>query len=245
MLHSYCSSETAEWIWVKLESTLNELWQPQGIYYEDCCYMVQHCHHIWYVTNYTVSPYMVCDSLYGVTIYGMWQSTWRHHIWFVTLHGFTICGMWQSTWCHHIWYVTVYMVSPYMACDSLHGVTIYGLWQTTWFHHMRYVTVYMVSPYMVCDSLHGVTIYGMWQTTCCHNTTAIVIVDCFCFPTLLEILSLRPFIYIHFSFCIFTSRRYEGHLENKERFAIKKYLLIIGKKKNMQVLWHTFTYFST
>ena len=39
--------------------------------------------------------------------------------------------------------------------------------------------------------------------------------------------------------------QYEGHLESKERFAIKKYLLIIGKKKNMQVLSHTFTYFST
>ena len=38
---------------------------------------------------------------------------------------------------------------------------------------------------------------------------------------------------------------YEGHLENKERFAIKKYLLIIGKKKNMPVLSHTFTHFST
>jgi len=38
---------------------------------------------------------------------------------------------------------------------------------------------------------------------------------------------------------------YEGHLESKERFAIKKYLLIRGKKKNMQVLSHTFTYFST
>ena len=38
---------------------------------------------------------------------------------------------------------------------------------------------------------------------------------------------------------------YEGHLESKEHFAIKKYLLIIGKKKNMQVLSHTFTYFST
>ena len=40
-------------------------------------------------------------------------------------------------------------------------------------------------------------------------------------------------------------RMYEGHLESKERFAIKKYLLIIGNKKNMQVLSHTFTYFST
>ena len=38
---------------------------------------------------------------------------------------------------------------------------------------------------------------------------------------------------------------YEGHLESKERFAIKKYLLIIGKKKNMQILSHTFAYFST
>ena len=41
------------------------------------------------------------------------------------------------------------------------------------------------------------------------------------------------------------NEKYEGHLESKERFAIKKYLLIIGKKKNMQVLSHTFTYFST
>jgi len=39
--------------------------------------------------------------------------------------------------------------------------------------------------------------------------------------------------------------KYGGHLESKERFAIKKYLLTIGKKKNMQVLSHTFTYFST
>jgi hypothetical protein len=39
--------------------------------------------------------------------------------------------------------------------------------------------------------------------------------------------------------------KYEGHLESKERFAIKKYLLIIGKEKNMQVLSHNFTYFST
>ena len=38
---------------------------------------------------------------------------------------------------------------------------------------------------------------------------------------------------------------YEGHLESKERFAIQRYLLLIGKKKNMQVLWHIFTYFST
>jgi len=41
------------------------------------------------------------------------------------------------------------------------------------------------------------------------------------------------------------SKNYEGHLESKEHFALKKYLLIIGKKKNMQVSSHTFTYFST
>jgi len=39
--------------------------------------------------------------------------------------------------------------------------------------------------------------------------------------------------------------KYEGNLDSKERFAIKNYLLTIGKKKNMQVLSHTFTYFST
>jgi hypothetical protein len=43
----------------------------------------------------------------------------------------------------------------------------------------------------------------------------------------------------------FAGNTYEGHLESKECFAIKKYLLIVGKKKNMQVLSHTFTYFST
>jgi len=83
MLRSYCSSETAIWIWVKLESTLIELWHPQGIYYEDCCCIVHQCHHIWYVTVYMMSPYTVCDSLHGVTIYGMWQSTWCHHIRYV------------------------------------------------------------------------------------------------------------------------------------------------------------------
>ena len=42
-----------------------------------------------------------------------------------------------------------------------------------------------------------------------------------------------------------SQQNYEGHLESKERFAIQRYLLIIGKRKNMQVLSHTFTYFST
>ena len=38
---------------------------------------------------------------------------------------------------------------------------------------------------------------------------------------------------------------YEARSESKERFAIQRYLLIIGKKQNMQILSHTFTYFST
>ena len=38
---------------------------------------------------------------------------------------------------------------------------------------------------------------------------------------------------------------YVGRSESKERFAMQRYLLIIWKKQNMQVLSHTFTYFST
>jgi len=41
------------------------------------------------------------------------------------------------------------------------------------------------------------------------------------------------------------SCNYDGRSESKERFAIQRYLLIIGKKQNMQVLSHTFTYLST
>ena len=50
---------------------------------------------------------------------------------------------------------------------------------------------------------------------------------------------------MHFQFINVLRTLYKGHLESKERFARQRYLLIIGKKKNMQVLWHTFTYFST
>ena len=41
------------------------------------------------------------------------------------------------------------------------------------------------------------------------------------------------------------ANKYESRSESKERFAIQRYLLIIGNKQNMQVLSHTFTYFST
>jgi len=44
---------------------------------------------------------------------------------------------------------------------------------------------------------------------------------------------------------IILTNLYEGRSESKERFAIQRYLLIIGKNQNMQVLSHTFTYFST
>ena len=42
--------------------------------------------------------------------------------------------------------------------------------------------------------------------------------------------------HICFSYVYTYIHTYEGHLESKERFAIQRYLLIIGKKKNMQVL---------
>ena len=69
---------------------------------------------------------------------------------------------------------------------------------------------------------------------CCTNTSVSV--------------ADRPVLKQTFMATVFSfppSMTYEGHLESKERFAIKKYLLIIGEKKNMQVLSHTFTYFST
>ena len=53
------------------------------------------------------------------------------------------------------------------------------------------------------------------------------------------------FIFHVFTFYSCNITKYEGHLESKERFAIQRYLLIIGKKQNMQVLSHAFTYFST
>ena len=43
---------------------------------------------------------------------------------------------------------------------------------------------------------------------------------------------------------VYVVGKYEGS-ESKERVAIQRYLLITGKKQNMQVLSHTFTYFST
>ena len=58
----------------------------------------------------------------------------------------------------------------------------------------------------------------------------------------------NQFTYQSFKNCLYITfpyNMYEEHLESKERFAIQRYLLIIGKKQNMQVLSHTFTYFST
>ena len=186
------------------------------------------CPHIWYMTVYMVSPYIVSDRLHTVTIHGMWQTTRCHHIRYVTdymlspymvcdsLHGFTLYCMWQTTCCHHV-YVTDYMMSPYMVCDNWHGVTIHGMWETTCCHHIRYVTDYMLSPYMVCDSLRAVTKYSMWQSTWCHPIRYVTDYtlsphngNCHCWlllniHTLLEILFLQT---LHISFCIFTCRRY-------------------------------------
>jgi hypothetical protein len=36
---------------------------------------------------------------------------------------------------------------------------------------------------------------------------------------------------------------HEGRSESKERFVIQRYSLITGKKENMQVLSHIFTFF--
>ena len=46
-------------------------------------------------------------------------------------------------------------------------------------------------------------------------------------------------------FPVTQTAKYEGRSESKERFAIQRFLLIIGKKENMQLSSHTFTYFST
>ena len=70
---------------------------------------------------------------------------------------------------------------------------------------------------------------NMLKTCSNHNKKILVLIDSFI---------LLKFLY-------YLNGMYEGNLESKERFAIKKYLLIIGKKKNMQILSHTFTYFST
>jgi len=45
--------------------------------------------------------------------------------------------------------------------------------------------------------------------------------------------------------CLCVTGIYEGRSESKECFAVQRYLLVIGKKQNTQVLSHTFTYFST
>jgi hypothetical protein len=40
---------------------------------------------------------------------------------------------------------------------------------------------------------------------------------------------------------LYMYRSYVGYSESKERFAIKKKVLIIGKETNVQVVAHTFT----
>jgi len=92
----------------------------------------------------------------------------------------------------------------------------------------------------------------LWPVWLCHITPFYLINGTIFGIKLLVIKCVLRFS-VHFLSEIFLILRrmerdmviYEGHLESKERFAIKKYLLIIRKKKNMQVLSHNFTYFST
>jgi hypothetical protein len=49
---------------------------------------------------------------------------------------------------------------------------------------------------------------------------------------------------LHNRAIMYTVYMYEGRSESKERFAVQRDLLILGKQ-NMQVLSHTLTYFST
>ena len=58
-------------------------------------------------------------------------------------------------------------------------------------------------------------------------------------------ISITCITYYHSSAAAFFMLKHEGRSESKERFPIQRYSLIIGKKQNMQVLSHTFTYFST
>ena len=60
------------------------------------------------------------------------------------------------------------------------------------------------------------------------------------------ILHVHMYIYIYYIYIyIIYIYIHVGRSESKESFAIQRYLLIIGKKQNMQVLSHTFNYFST
>jgi hypothetical protein len=68
----------------------------------------------------------------------------------------------------------------------------------------------------------------------CFSSCIQLSYSCFCTSLLTTATGWKP-----------NCSKYEGNSEIKERFAIKKYLLIIGKKKNMQVLSHTLIYFST
>jgi len=63
--------------------------------------------------------------------------------------------------------------------------------------------------------------------------------------TVADLYSLTLLLFVVLLFLVYYSGMYVGRSESKERFAIQRYLLIIGKKQNIQVLSHTFTYFST
>ena len=90
-------------------------------------------------------------------------------------------------------------------------------------------------------SVFGSVILNQWCV--CGVCVCVCVCECVCVCMVRRAGNYKH-IGVAFNFVSF-KLLYEGHLESKERFAIKKYLLVIGKKKNMQVLSHTFAYFST
>ena len=59
------------------------------------------------------------------------------------------------------------------------------------------------------------------------------------------VVGVNNMIYIYDIYIYIYTHEYEGVSESKDGFTIQRNLLIIGKKQKMQVLSHTFTYFST
>ena len=81
----------------------------------------------------------------------------------------------------------------------------------------RKVLPWMMTPTLVIQLLLVILVVGVWWQLGCLEVQAF-----------LARCSFQALSWTQWDL-------YEGHLESKERFAIKKYLLIIGKKKNMHL----------
>ena len=122
----------------------------------------------------------------------------------------------------------------YWSRYSPHTMTIRRWWAEirTWSRHYYGVNVRVYSSYLIaCWKPYGLT-------HCWHE-------GLFTTKGKKSREEMSKFRTIKVQMFLCSTRKYEGHLESKERFAIQRYLLIIGKKQNMQVLSYTFTYFST